>query len=68
MFEMNIRLEGLTCPACKKIAEKRIGAIKGVVSVMVNLETGEAKINAENELSLNIIKESLKDTPYSIIS
>ena len=62
-----IKLSGLTCPACKKVTEKRIGGIKGVIKVEVSLDSGVAAINADREITMLEIKEALKDTPYQVI-
>lgn len=67
MQTQTIKLSGLTCPACKKLTEKRIGTISGVTKVEVTITSGEAVINSETEITSLQIKEVLKDTPYQII-
>ena len=64
---MLFKLSGLTCPACKKIAEKRIATIPGVKQVRVNLDSGKAIINSDRDVRLQEIKEVLKDTRYQVI-
>lgn len=63
-----IKLSGLTCPACKKIIEKRLVALPNVNQVEVNLASQEAKIDADRDIQLLEIKEILKDTPYQVIN
>lgn len=62
-----IKLSGLTCPACKKVTEKRIGSLSGVIKVEVSLDSGVATIGANRELTILEIKRALKDTPYQVI-
>ena len=66
MQTQTIKLSGLTCPACKKITEKRIGSLAGVKKVEVIVDAGVATIDTDRELSIEEIKEVLKDTPYQV--
>lgn len=61
-----IKLSGLTCPACKKLTEKRISAVPGVNKVEVNINTGETVIESNREIEINIIKNALSGTPYQV--
>ena len=67
MQTQTIKLSGLTCPACKKVTEKRIGSLSGVIKVEVSLESGVATIDADREIATLEINEVLKDTPYQVI-
>ena len=67
MNTQTITLTGLTCPACKKITEKRIGGLDGVTKVETMVETGLVTIVASREISAQEIHNVLKDTPYKII-
>ncbi len=67
MNKQTITLTGLTCPACKKITEKRIGGLGGVTNVETTIETGLVEIEANREISAQEINNVLKDTPYKTI-
>ena len=67
MQTQTIKLSGLSCPACKKVTEKRIGGLNGVSRVEVSVGSGIAIINTDREITLVEIKEVLKDTPYQVI-
>lgn len=67
MRTQTVTLSGLTCQACKKITEKRIGGIQGVHTVDVTVDSGTAVICAEREIMKFEIDEVLKDTQYKII-
>lgn len=64
---MLFKLSGLTCPACKKITEKRIAAIAGVKQVRVNIDSGEAVVDSDRDIQISEIKEVLKDTHYKVV-
>lgn len=67
MKTQTIKLSGLTCPACKKVTEKRIGRLNGVTKVEVMVDSGIATIDAYREITIVEIKEVLQDTPYQVI-
>ena len=67
MQTQSIKLSGLTCPACKKVTEKRIGSLSGVIKVEVSLDSGVATIDADREITTLEINEVLKDTPYQVV-
>ncbi len=67
MQKQTIKLSGLTCPACKKVTEKRIGNLPGVSKVEVAVDSGITTIDADREITIAEIKVVLKDTPYQVI-
>ncbi|KKR10813.1 MAG: YvgY protein [Candidatus Woesebacteria bacterium GW2011_GWA1_39_21] len=67
MQRQTIKLSGLTCPACKKVTEKRIGSLSGVIKVEVSLDSGVATIDADNAITILKIRKVLKDTPYQVV-
>ena len=64
MFSKAFKLSGLTCPACKKLVEKRIMALSGVKQVEVDYNTGVTIISAAKNIKLADINEVLNTTPY----
>ena len=62
-----IKLSGLTCPACKKVTEKRIRGLNCVIKVEVSLDSEVATIDADREITTLEINEVLKDTHYQAI-
>lgn len=67
MYRLTIKLSGLTCPACKKLTEKRIGRLDGVSKVDVTVDSGIATIDAVRKITASEIKSVLKDTHYQVI-
>lgn len=68
MFSINMKLGGLTCVACKKVAEKRIATINGVKNVVVDLESGATVIKADRNIAKEDVENVLADTDYKVIS
>lgn len=54
------------CAACKKLTEKRLGTISGVVSVNVNPTSGIARIESDQKVEASAVAKALAGTPYSI--
>lgn len=65
-FEKTIKIAGITCDACVRLIQKRVGGIKGVSEVVVNKDTGETKIFASYEITKDDIEYVLADTDYKI--
>lgn len=62
----NIKISGISCGACIKLIQKRIGGIEGVQEVKIEQSSGQAEINSTRALPIEEIKASLKDTPYEV--
>lgn len=60
-----IKLAGLTCTACQKLAGKRIKIIADVEEVNVDI-SGETQIKAIREISEDEVKQVLKGTHYTV--
>ena len=67
MSTQTLKFSGLTCPACKKIIERRVSGIDGVKRIEVNLDSGIAMIDADQEINILAIKSVLNDTPYQVV-
>jgi Cu+-exporting ATPase len=65
MDNINFKLEGLSCPACIKLASLRFKKIPGVQDVSIDLESGQAKVSGDS-INLEALKKSLEGTNYSI--
>jgi copper chaperone CopZ len=61
------KLSGLTCPACKKIIEKKLYSIHGVIGAIVDLKAQTVSIDSNREIKILEIKELLADTQYEVI-
>lgn len=59
MFKNKFKITNLTCEACIKLSNMALKSLPGVKSVKVDLDTGEAEVDSEQELNWEDIKESL---------
>ncbi|MFZ5535347.1 MAG: heavy-metal-associated domain-containing protein [Patescibacteria group bacterium] len=66
MNTQTFTLTGLTCPACKKITEKRISSLPGVIHVEVTVSNGSAHVESQSPITSVQINEVLMDTSYFI--
>ncbi|HZJ41048.1 MAG TPA: heavy metal-associated domain-containing protein [Candidatus Saccharimonadales bacterium] len=66
MDNINFKLTGLTCPACVKLASRRLEKIPGVIDVKIDLESGKTEVRSNGTLDLEILETSLAGTDYSI--
>lgn len=62
-----IKLGGLTCEACKKVIEKRLSKLDGVMEVNVSLANSVADITAMRPINVSEVTEALKGTEYQVL-
>ncbi|MCL6096654.1 MAG: heavy-metal-associated domain-containing protein [Patescibacteria group bacterium] len=61
-----IQFSGLTCEACQRVIQKRLGRIDGVKEVKVELN-GQTEIETANLISKNEVEKALEGTNYKIV-
>lgn len=65
MNEATIKIEGMTCGHCVRTVETKVGAIKGVDSVKVDLKAREAKVRyAESTTGIDAIVAVINDAGF----
>ena len=62
-----VKIDGMHCNHCASRVEKCISSIPEVKKVKVNLNKKEAQITADQNIDLELIKESLKETDFKVI-
>lgn len=67
MNKINFKLSGLACSACVKLISNRFNKINGVNDININVLSGETVISCDKDISLEVFKKALEETPYSII-
>ncbi|MGH2642568.1 MAG: heavy-metal-associated domain-containing protein, partial [Chitinophagaceae bacterium] len=60
-------VEGMSCKGCKTYVEQKLNKVAGVKNAVVNLEKGEAVVEADTFIPFEESKDSLKDSHYSIL-
>ncbi len=66
-MNQTFKLSGLTCPACKKIIEKRLYTVPGITGAIVDLKSQEVSIDSVRDIQSLEIKNVLADTQYQVI-
>ncbi|MCB0401649.1 MAG: heavy-metal-associated domain-containing protein [Flavobacteriales bacterium] len=61
MNNKTYQISGMTCNHCKMHVQKAIEEINGVVRVDVNLETGEATVEMDDNVSDDAISQAVRD-------
>lgn len=66
MQVFRFKISGLTCEACIKLITLRLKKIIGVTEVSIDLQSGQAKVMSEPDLSFDRLEQVFVDTDYSI--
>ena len=64
--EKKIFIEGMHCPSCEVLVERKLKKISGINSVDVDFRKGEAKIRFDKELNDNKLRKVIKSCGYRI--
>ncbi len=59
-------ISGMHCASCTVLVERALKKVPGVREVKVDLETGQAKIAADQELDFSEITRALANTDYVV--
>src|SRR3954467_2098885 len=60
-----LKIEGMHCPNCEGVIERRFGALPGVRRVEVNYRTGKAEVGYEGSLSVSDLNNAVEEEGYS---
>lgn len=52
---------GMTCEGCRDHVQKILSKVSGVTEVSIDLSTGEAMVNMDNHVPIELLKHALKD-------
>ena len=67
MKTIKIQLNKLNCGACKKLTEKMLSKVPGVMSVTTDLVTSTASICTERDVNLEELNKALAGSEYSVL-
>ena len=67
MKETNLIVKGMMCGGCENRVKNAIKNIEGVENVTADHNTGKVIIISNNEVSEEIIKETLEDIGYEVV-
>jgi P-type Cu+ transporter len=64
--ERTLKINGMTCASCVRAVERSVNKLGGVKNARVNLTTEKLTVSYdESDLSLDQIKNAIKDAGYS---
>lgn len=66
-MEQILKIDGMMCVNCKNHVEKALNSLTGVTA-SVNLEEGTALVINEHNLDMNILKDTVTEAGYQVIS
>ena len=67
MIKQQFQIQGTHCIACKRLIEKKIGALDGVSEIIVIFESGETGLTACRILLKDELQKALEGMDYKII-
>lgn len=67
MKETNLIVNGMMCGGCENRVKNAIKNIEGVENVTADHNTGKVIVISNNEVSKEIIKETLEDIGYEVV-
>ena len=67
MKETKLKINGMMCEGCENRVKNAIKNIEGVENVTADHNTGKVIIISNNEVSEEIIKETLEDIGYEVV-
>lgn len=67
MKETNLIVNGMMCGGCENRVKNAIKNIEGVENVTADHNTGKVIVISDNEVSEEIIKETLEDIGYEVV-
>ncbi|MGB9883511.1 MAG: cation transporter [Microgenomates group bacterium] len=68
MIKKTFAIKGMHCASCVYVTEEALKKIPQVKKAVVNLATGKATIEAENEVDFEEIKKAVEAVGYQVIS
>ena len=67
MKKINLIVNGMVCGGCENRVKNAIKNIEGVENVTADHNTGKVIVISNNEVSEEIIKETLEDIGYEVV-
>ena len=67
MNEINLKVNGMMCEGCENRVKNSLKNIEGVKEVTADHNTGNVTVNANNEVSRELIIETIEDIGYEVV-
>ena len=66
-MKQEVMINGMKCEGCAQNVSERLSELNGVERVLVNLDSKNATVEANREISKEEYIEALADTKYEVI-
>ncbi|MDR3202575.1 MAG: sulfite exporter TauE/SafE family protein [Bifidobacteriaceae bacterium] len=63
---ITLNVHGMTCPACERRIERKVGRLAGVASVAASHRTGRLTVTAGGRTDLGQIKNAVREAGYQV--
>lgn len=67
MKEIILKINGMMCGGCENRVKNAVGSIEGVESVIAEHTTGKVAVTANDNVSKEVIKETLEEVGYEVV-
>ena len=67
MKEIILKVNGMMCGGCENRVKNAVGSIEGVESVIAEHTTGKVAVTANDNVSKEVIKETLEEVGYEVV-
>ena len=67
MKEIILKINGMMCGGCENRVKNAVGSIEGVESVIAEHTTGKVAVTANDNVSKEVIKETLEEVGYEVL-
>ena len=67
MKEMNIKVEGMMCAGCENRVQNAVKLLAGVEEVTANHENGTVNVVADENITVERVKEAIEDLGFDIV-
>lgn len=68
MVKTSIKVAGMTCQHCVNSVTEEVSELAGVVSVNIDLASGNVEIESENELLATDLEAAVHEAGYEVVS
>ncbi len=66
MITNRFKISGFDCESCIKLTKMTLQDLPGVQEIRIKDLKGETEIDADREITIDEVKEALKDTDYNV--
>ena len=68
MVKTSIKVAGMTCQHCVNSVTEEVSNLPGVLSVNIDLASGNVEIESENELLVTDLEAAVHEAGYEVVS